>query len=160
MLFMALVVITASCKKGEMSPVDNPNVKEVPNAVNAAAPEAIHTPVPADGKYPAITFENKEHNFGEITQGDKVTYDFKFKNTGEADLLISDARGSCGCTIPEYPKTAIKPGESSKIKVSFNSANKHGETKKSVTLLCNTKEGKEQLTIRATINVSEGATKK
>ena len=157
MLLMTLVVMTTSCKKGEITP----NAPEVPtvNRQPMTAEPAKPAP-PADGKYPEITFDTKEHNFGQIMQGDKVTYDFKFKNTGEANLLISNARGSCGCTVPDYPKEIIKPGESNKIRVSFDSSNKHGENKKRVTLICNTKEGKEELTIKATINVPEGATKK
>lgn len=157
MLLMTLVVITISCKKGEITP----NTSEAATVVNPSViDESVKPMPPADGKYPEITFVTKEHNFGEITQGDKVTYDFTFKNTGEGNLLISNARGSCGCTVPDYPKEIIKPGESNKIKVSFDSSHKHGENKKSVILICNTKEGKEELTIRATINVPEGATKK
>ena len=164
MLLMTLFVMTTSCKKGEMTP----NAPEVPNAAKAPArpgsidmnAETAKAVPPADGKYPVMTFETKEHDFGQITQGDKVTYSFKFKNTGEADLFITSARGTCGCTIPEYPKEAVKPGESAKIKVSFNSAAKKGQTGKSVFLTCNTKEGKEELKIKSTINVPEGATKK
>ena len=166
MLLMALFVITISCKKEEAS--SNTNSTEVPNAVNSPAKvggvdmnaETAKPVPPSDGKYPVLTFDTKEHDFGQINQGDKVTYNFKFKNTGEADLFITSARGTCGCTVPEYPKEAVKPGESGKIKVSFNSAGKKGQTGKSVFLTCNTKEGKEELKIKSTINVPEGATKK
>ena len=156
MLLMSLVVCLTSCKKGEITP----NAPEVPtvNRQPMTAEPAKPAP-PADGKYPVITFDTKEHDFGQITQGDKVTYEFKFKNTGEANLLISNARGSCGCTVPDYPKGIILPGESNKIKVYFDSSNKHGQNKKSVTLICNTKEGKEELKIKANINVPEGAKK-
>ena len=167
MLLTALFVITTSCKKEEASTTDA-KTTEIPNAVNEPAKvggaamnaEPAKPVPPADGKYPVLTFDTKEHDFGQITQGDKVTYSFKFKNTGEADLFILSARGTCGCTVPEYPKEAVKPGESGKIKVSFNSAGKKGQTGKSVFLTCNTKEGKEELKIKSTINVPEGATKK
>jgi hypothetical protein len=98
-----------------------------------------------------ITFENSEHDFGTITQGDKVTYDFKFKNTGKSDLLIQKAKGSCGCTVPEYPKDPIGPGEEDIIKVSFNSAGKIGDQIKSVTLFCNIPEGVKVLHIKSNI---------
>ena len=98
-----------------------------------------------------ITFEKKEHDFGIIKADSKVDYTFKFKNTGKEDLVISNAQGSCGCTIPEYPKEAIKPGESGKIKVSFNSAGKSGNQQKSVTITANTEVEKELLTIKAQI---------
>lgn len=146
---VGLLVIAAGCKKENTAPIPVTESKESINISNSA------TPVPADGKYPVITFEEEEHDFGTIQQGDKVAHDFKFKNTGEADLMITSARGSCGCTVPEYPKTPIKAGESGNIKVSFNSAGKHGETSKTVTLLCNTKEGNKIIKIKANIEVPE-----
>ncbi|TBX69982.1 DUF1573 domain-containing protein [Flavobacterium silvisoli] len=102
-----------------------------------------------------MTFETQKHDFGTITQGDKVEYDFKFKNTGKADLLITDAKGSCGCTIPEYPKEPVAPGKDGIIKVSFNSAGKIGENSKSVVLSANVPEGKKILYIQSNI-VSKG----
>jgi hypothetical protein len=170
MLVVTLFVMATSCKKEDASSKIDENATEIapadPNAINPEAniggpevPVEKTAPTPKDGKYPTIAFDTKEHDFGKINQGDKVTYDFKFKNTGEANLVISDARGSCGCTVPDYPKTVIKPGESSKIKVSFNSTGKHGENKKTVTLVCNTKDKKEMLTIKASINDPEGSKK-
>jgi len=144
---IGLLVITAGCKKENTEATPVTESKDIINVSNSS------TPVPADGKYPVITFEEEEHDFGTIQQGDKVVHDFKFKNTGEADLTITSARGSCGCTVPEYPKTPIKVGETANIKVSFNSAGKQGETSKTVTLLCNTKEGNKILKIKANIEV-------
>jgi hypothetical protein len=97
------------------------------------------------------------HDFGTIQQGDKPNYDFAFKNTGESDLIITSAKGSCGCTVPEYPKTPIKPGESGNIKVSFDSKGKSGATTKTVSIMCNTAEGTKILTIKANIEVPKGA---
>lgn len=102
-----------------------------------------------------MTFVTEKHDFGTIVQGDKVVYDFKFKNSGNSDLVITDAKGSCGCTVPEYPKDAIKPEESGVIKVSFNSTGKSGKQTKSVTLFCNIKEGKKVLHINSNIEVPE-----
>lgn len=112
--------------------------------------------VPKDGNYPEMTFDIKQYNFGIIQQGDKVETIFHFKNTGKADLLISDAKSSCGCTIPEYPKEPIKPGQSSTIKVSFNSAGKRGLQLKTITLSTNTSNGKEILLIKTSINSKPG----
>lgn len=121
-----------------------------PTTVPAPIPEA-QTPPPANGKYPVMTFEKKEHDFGVIAADSKVTYTFNFKNTGESDLLISNAVGSCGCTVPEFPKEPIKPGESGKMKVSFNSEGKNGNQQKTVTVSANTQSGKEIVTIKASI---------
>lgn len=99
-----------------------------------------------------MTFNKTTHDFGTINEGDKVTTEFSFTNTGSADLIIVDARGSCGCTVPKYPKnTAIKPGQSETITVSFDSSNKPGMQQKSVTLSANTSSGREMLRIKANV---------
>lgn len=86
--------------------------------------------------------------FDTITTGDKIERDFHFKNTGNKDLLISRAFGSCGCTVPEYPKEPLKPGETGNIHVTFNSSGKHGEQNKSVTVVCNTLQRNEMLYLK------------
>ncbi|MFZ4678956.1 MAG: DUF1573 domain-containing protein [Flavobacterium sp.] len=153
---VGLSVMTIGCKKANdsenNSATDTISVSKPSANVNDSNTPTVNA-ASVDGKYPTITFENEEHDFGSIKQGDKVVYDFKFENTGEADLTITSARGSCGCTVPEYPKTPIKVGKTGNIKVSFDSTGKHGETSKTVTLLCNTKEGNKILTIKANIEV-------
>jgi hypothetical protein len=69
-----------------------------------------------------ITFEDTSFNFGNIKQGDKVKHTFKFTNSGKNPLLIVNSFGTCGCTVPDYPKNPIKPGESGVINVVFNSS--------------------------------------
>lgn len=86
--------------------------------------------------------------FDTINEGDKVERDFRFKNTGNKDLVIVRAYGSCGCTVPEYPKEPVKPGAEGKIHVTFNSAGKHDEQSKSVTLVCNTPARNEILYLK------------
>ncbi|MDO3641158.1 DUF1573 domain-containing protein [Mucilaginibacter sp. L3T2-6] len=85
-----------------------------------------------------MKFEKETHDFGKIKAGDLVTYDFKFTNAGKAPLIITDAVATCGCTKPEYSKTPIKPGESSSIHVTFNSAGKVGLQDKQITITANT----------------------
>jgi hypothetical protein len=86
---------------------------------------------------PEMTFDNPHHDFGKIKAGEKVTFGFTFKNTGKSDLIISDAKGSCGCTVAEYPKEPISAGSSGSIEVSFDSHGKSGIQNKSVTLITN-----------------------
>ena len=101
---------------------------------------------------PIMTFEKSSHDFGTINEGDQVTTKFSFTNTGNSDLIIVDARGSCGCTVPEYPKnTPIAPGQSQTITVNFDSNNKPGIQQKSVTLSANTSSGREMLRIKANV---------
>ncbi len=85
---------------------------------------------------PEINFDKLVHDFGKIMQGDKAEYDFKFTNTGNEPLIISDVRSSCGCTVPEWPKSPILPGTSSSIKVKYNS-NNVGLINKQVTIISN-----------------------
>jgi hypothetical protein len=99
-----------------------------------------------------MNFEKSEHDFGTINEGDVVETSFGFTNTGNSDLTILDAKGSCGCTVPEYPKnTPIAPGESGEIKVKFDSSNKPGNQAKTVTLTTNTERGREILRIKTIV---------
>jgi hypothetical protein len=84
-------------------------------------------------------------HFDTIMQDDKVHHTFHLVNTGTKNLVIARAFGSCGCTVPEYPKDPVKPGESAEIKVTFNSAGKEGEMHKNVTVVCNTVKRNEML---------------
>ena len=102
--------------------------------------------------FPVIEFDKNNHDFGEILEGDIAETEFVFTNVGESDLIISDASGSCGCTVPDYPKnTPIKPGESGKIVVKFDSNNRPGLQRKAVTLITNTAKGKQILNIKSIV---------
>lgn len=89
-----------------------------------------------------IKFEKTSHNFGTFPESEsKVTCTFKFTNTGDNLLVIHQAIASCGCTVPQYPKEPIKPGESGEIVVTYNGAGKFpGHFKKSITLRTNAKQ--------------------
>ncbi len=88
---------------------------------------------------PEITFDKQLHDFGKIVAGEVVEYSFKFKNTGGSDLLINRAEASCGCTIPEWPKAPIRPGDSAYIKVKFDSKGRpEGYTEKEIYIQANT----------------------
>lgn len=94
---------------------------------------------------PKVKVEKAIYEFGEITQGQKVSYEFKFKNIGKTPLIITNASATCGCTIPEYPTAPIKPGEEGSIKVVFDSAGKMGLQDKVVTVTSNANPAFEQL---------------
>lgn len=105
----------------------------------------------------SIRFDESVHDFGTMKQGDRLEYSFKFTNAGKEPLIIEDAKGSCGCTVPIWPKDPIPPGKSDEIKVSFNSAGKSGAQSKMVTLTANTEPIQTQLTIKANVLVPEGS---
>jgi hypothetical protein len=100
---------------------------------------------------PEIKFEVEEYNFGTIKQGDKVKYDFKFANVGKEPLIISDARGSCGCTVPEWPKEPIAKGAKGSIHIEFDSAGKQGLQDKTVTISSNAKGGQKILHLKGNV---------
>lgn len=104
----------------------------------------INNPSTASGvdqekNLPIMTFEEIRHEFGTIVAGDVVEHNFVFENTGNADLLIHDVRAECGCTVPnDWPKQAVKPGDSGSISVKFNSKDREGNQVKRLTITANT----------------------
>lgn len=126
---LGLLLFSASCKQK--------------NEGNALSTDVVNNPASASGSVenvalPAFSFVTEKHNFGTITEGEKVEYAFKFKNSGNANLIISSAAGSCGCTVPEWPKEPIAPGQEAVINVVFNSEGKSGKQHKTVTITANT----------------------
>lgn len=119
-LFIALMLATAFIA-GCSNPTDQIH--------EGTSSEALGVDAIDGGKLPEFTFQEEEFDFGLIQEGEVVTHDFKFTNTGEVPLVISAANGSCGCTVPEYPRTPIAPGAEAVIHVSFDS-NKRGESKR------------------------------
>lgn len=100
----------------------------------------------------AMSFDKSTHDFGTIKEGETVQTTFTFTNIGQTDLIIVDARGSCGCTVPNYPKnTPIAPGATGEIIVSFDSSNKPNMQQKTVTISANTSSGRETLRIKAMV---------
>ena len=87
-------------------------------------------------KVAEITFESLEHDYGNIYKGDNGECEFVFKNTGKAPLQITNARASCGCTVPSWPRDPIAPGKKSVIKVKYDT-NRLGTINKSITVTSN-----------------------
>ncbi len=104
-----------------------------------------------NGKFASMDFVKTVHDFGKIKHDAKVETIFEFVNNGKADLVITNAVGSCGCTVPDYPKEPVKIGDKGTIKVSFDSSKKSGSQSKSVTITANTPNGMEVLEIKADI---------
>jgi len=122
-----------SCKQTE--------TKETPKKDSVLSGNLIKNPNTLTGteeKLPELTFETTSHDFGKMNEGDKVEYDFRFTNTGEAPLLISDVKASCGCTTPDWPRGVIKAGASDVIKVVFNSQGHPGTFSKGIVVTANT----------------------
>jgi len=108
-----------------------------------------------DGSMPKILFEETEHDFGNMIQGERVIYGFHFTNTGGSDLLITRVSTSCGCTVGDYPEQAIAPGESGVIEVTFDSNKRKGYQNKTITVLTNTSPNSTTLRIKTKIILPE-----
>lgn len=99
--------------------INNANAKNLQPTLNVEL-TPIMLPEILDAYGPEITFDKTKHNFGIIKQGEPVTYEFKFTNTGNSNLIIKNAVAGCGCTTPEWPKEPIAPGKSAVIKVGYD----------------------------------------
>ncbi len=136
---MVSLMAFTSCKENASEKIKTDNVAQA--AVRDEAAKAV----------PVMTFEKAEHDFGTIEQGAAQETAFKFTNTGNAPLIITDAKSSCGCTVPNPPKDPIAPGESSELLVKFNGAGQNQITK-TITVTANTEKGSELLRIKAFVN--------
>ena len=102
-----------------------------------------------------MDFESTEWDFGEIDQGDAVDYAFKFINSGTDPLIITNAKGSCGCTVPEWPREPVAPGATGVINVKYNSKGKKGKQNKRVTLTTNMVPSQQVLIVKGQVNIKE-----
>lgn len=135
--FLILALLSCSNKQNKSKlPTDVINIGATADSSNLTNENA-----------PELTFIETEHNFGKIIDGEQVTYAFKFTNTGKSDLLIASAAASCGCTVPQYPKTLIAPNTTESITVKFDSKGKVGVFEKTITIVCNTNQREHTLTI-------------
>jgi len=134
-LFASLVsVIAISCGS---------NAKETAVNTEVEIAEAPHSDVSVEENLidtvnaPIIEIENDTYTFGEAKEGEKVRHEYAFTNTGKTPLIISSVNASCGCTTPNYPKQPIKPGETAKIEVVFDTKNQPGMQHKVITMISN-----------------------
>ena len=141
--FVSALTLLSSCGDDASSRVKKENVDKVEQ-------EAIDK-----ANMPVMTFEETKYDFGELIEGDVVETVFNFKNTGKTPLIITNARASCGCTIPDYSREPIPVGEEGVIKVKFNSRGKHGKQNKRITLTTNSDKGRELLYVLANVSKKE-----
>lgn len=137
---LLLSLAFVSCKDNASSKIDSTNLE---TAKERDAKISLGSAI--------IEFDTKNYDFGTVNEGDVVEGVFKVANKGKTDLIITDASASCGCTVPEWPKEAIKPGDSAEIKFSFNSRGRTGKQSKTITLQTNTANVKEIVRISGTV---------
>ena len=100
---------------------------------------------------PVLTFDSDMHDFGRLSEGESISYSFHFRNTGNADLVISSCSASCGCTVADYPRKRIAPGEEGYVTITFNSQGKVGQQYQEVTVLSNAQPSQKRLKIMAQV---------
>lgn len=133
------ILAFVSCKENASSKIKSDNVAEAAQRDEAGK------------QIPVMSFEKAEHDFGTIEQGTPQETIFKFTNTGNAPLIITNATSSCGCTVPDPPKDPIAPGDTGELVVKFNGSGQNQVTK-TITVNANTEKGSELLRIKAFVN--------
>ncbi len=166
--FFALVgmLSLASCKNDGSAAKDEAReslastASTTPTKTDAStATKKANEPTVPTGPLTSILFDEDSFDYGEIMEGEDVIHVYKFKNTGKEPLIISNAKGSCGCTVPEWPREPIAVGGSGEIRVKFSSKGKGkvgGATQsKRVTIMANTDPQNTYLTIKGKVNKEE-----
>ena len=149
-ILVLIFLVAAACHK----PSENKSPLIPDNALNTDLiknPQTASGQEKSDASLPVITFKTETHDFGILTEGEKVSYSFQFTNTGNADLLITNASGSCGCTVPEYSKEPLPPGKSGVVNVIFDSSGREGHQNKTVTIVANTIPNSQVITIAGNV---------
>ncbi|HAC23977.1 MAG TPA: DUF1573 domain-containing protein [Cytophagales bacterium] len=157
---LAVIVLAAACKdrdaEKKIAELESRLVQM--EAKNQAPATPAQTPQPTpqpetkpEGPLPTLAFETTSHDFGTINEGQKVVHTYKFKNTGEAPLIIQSAQPSCGCTVPDWTKEPIPVGGTGFVKAEFDSNGKPGVNNKSITVTANTWPKTTQLNFKAMV---------
>ena len=167
MLFAAVVLLSTSCRDKEaekrIAQLES-RINELEGKDGTTATPVQPTATPAaeekpDGPLPAFAFENTDHDFGTINEGDVVEYSFKFKNTGDAPLIIQSAQPSCGCTVPDWTKEPIPVGGEGYVKAKFDSKGKPNIQNKTITVTANTWPKQTMLKFKAMVSPATASAK-
>ncbi len=125
----------------------------------ANAQPATQSAVVPTGPTTTISFDETDYDFGTIDEGEIVKHVFKFKNTGNEPLIISNAKGSCGCTVPQWPREPIAVGDNGEITVEFNSKGKKGQRTQKVTITANTNPPQTFINLKGQVTPTAGESK-
>jgi hypothetical protein len=151
-LFIATLFLV-SCNQNNSAPVDNKSLLSTDLIDNPRSANGVDSATLAT--LATMDFKDTVFQIGNIRQGEIVTHDFEFKNNGKRPLVISSAKGSCGCTVAEFPSEPMIPGQTGTIKVRFNSSGKKGHQEKTVTILDNSNKGIHLLYLKGDVTPTE-----
>ncbi len=162
-VFLFSILLTAllySCGGSTEGGDSEKSLEEIKQEGPISNADIIRNPVSADSELDTVNvakmeFEYTEFDFDTVGQGAVVEHTFTFKNTGKEPLLISSARSTCGCTVPEWPKAPVEPGETGEINVRFDTKNKRNRQIKPVTITANTYPNTTRVYLRGHVMVPE-----
>ena len=158
-ILTAGVLLFASCNQdasSDAAEVVDTAATETTEKVNEVAQPVVDA-AEAIANATTMSVDRMEHDFGEIPDTEPATTTFTITNTGSNPLIISQAKGSCGCTVPTYPKEPIAPGATGTIEVSFSPKGKQGPQNKTVTLIANTEPANTVMNIKSNVIKTETA---
>ncbi|MCB0657459.1 MAG: DUF1573 domain-containing protein [Saprospiraceae bacterium] len=162
-LFLAFGLFVVACKSDSSSEARDEAREALESNAASTSPAGEATPVttPSTPAIPAgpttsIQWMEDEFDFGTVSEGEVVTHVFKFKNTGSEPLIVTDARSTCGCTVPKKPTDPVAPGETGEISVEFNSRGKSGTQSKPITVTANTNPAQTKVTLKGEVVKKEG----
>jgi hypothetical protein len=149
LLFLLIPAVAGSCSSN------------TGNGDRITPADVVLNPNTADGKgelsdLPVIEFEETVHDFGEIIEGETVSFEFLFTNTGKSDLVIAEVSTGCGCAVASFARNPVPPGKKGTVKVSFNSVGRRRFQTKNIIVVANTQPNVTQLRIKAQVLVPGG----
>jgi len=141
-LLLLTLFFLSSCADYKSSTTEDKNDPVLEKIAGKDYAKMIEIPTTADGKIDSsriakIVFDAESYDFGTLTEGEKTTHTFLFKNEGNRDLYLLQSNASCGCTVPKYSKEAIVPGEKGELKVTFDSSGKKGKQNRKISIISN-----------------------
>ncbi|MEL7119020.1 MAG: DUF1573 domain-containing protein [Bacteroidota bacterium] len=160
---LVLVAALTACQTGDKQVREsalNDITSEAPQSPNTVQPvtnEAVNNSSIPEGPTTTVAFEEERFDFGEVNEGEVVSHLYTFKNTGSEPLIISRAKGSCGCTVPKYTTDPIAPGEEGSMVVEFNTRGKRGRKSQKVTITANTNPPQTFIYIEGNVIPADGA---
>jgi hypothetical protein len=155
------IALLASCANSEAGDAAKAEAREAIEPSTAAQPQApaqpaATTPAAPTGPTTTVDFKETTFDFGTVVSGEKVSHVYSFTNTGSEPLIISNAKGSCGCTVPNWPKEPIAVGGTGEIEVVFDSKNKKGPRNQKVTITANTDPPQTFIYLKGEVTPAEG----
>jgi len=151
LLVVAICILAVSC----LNKTDKEKSSHLIASNDTAAPGTGPAPAPAvvdESKLTSIQWIDSSKSMGTVTEGGTLKINYRFRNSGSKPLVIEKVQPSCGCTVADYPKQPIAPGQEGEISAEFDTKGKEGMQKKNITVYANTRVNIYTLYFDVTVN--------